>query len=583
MSSEVAIGGVVDNLVTQFASALDCFRELVQNSIDAGTSRVDVWAEFERGEGHVGTIAFHVDDFGEGMDEKIIDNQLTRLFASTKENDLTKIGKFGIGFVSVFALKPKAVLLQTGRGGEYWEVLFHEDRSFVKSTLDNPVEGTQITIFLEGDYHRYRELVDGVRATLKRWCRHSETEVTYEDRSPIGDAFPELEIINEDFAVEGICHTAFEEPGTTMALAYTTSPVYGFYNRGLTLAYTEIGEKVFESALASRLRFVSVKVKSRYLEHTLSRDSVVRDEHYHKVMNKLLDVSNDSLLEGLLSRIEEVARTPDFTLERMHEYARLFEFLMHEPEKVVRAKLLDRRVFRTLHGGEVLSASSVWQVMKREGQILMAEEATSLSEGLHESGVPVLLGHVRHGSSMHPLGFVRDALGKYVTMREEKTLIGSVKRLFGFKVLPDFQALVLRPEQAYLAVRVDEKVSDDLKGLLEGATRVLDEVGIHYKAVATCVPAAPIADAPVVVMAKKLQPVMRRPTIADTPKEMEAAVNRQHPHVVRLAALHATSPALAEYCLARVLLLDRDAHLEQDGELMRVAQKNHGMLLAGGA
>ncbi|MEC9397917.1 MAG: ATP-binding protein, partial [Myxococcota bacterium] len=140
--------GIVENLVTQFSSALDCFRELVQNSIDAGSPQVDVWMEFEQGEGHQGVIAIHVDDFGEGMDENIIDEQLTKLFASTKENDLTKIGKFGIGFVSVFALKPKGVLVHTGRGGEYWEVFFHEDRSFSKTRLDLPVEGTQITLFL---------------------------------------------------------------------------------------------------------------------------------------------------------------------------------------------------------------------------------------------------------------------------------------------------------------------------------------------------------------------------------------------------------------------------------------------------
>ena len=149
--------GIVENLVTQFSSALDCFRELVQNSIDAGSPQVDVWMEFEQGEGHQGVIAIHVDDFGEGMDEQIIDGQLTKLFASAKEDDLTKIGKFGIGFVSVFALKPKGVLVHTGRGGEYWEVFFHEDRSFSKTSLDMPVEGTQITLFLEGDYHRHRE------------------------------------------------------------------------------------------------------------------------------------------------------------------------------------------------------------------------------------------------------------------------------------------------------------------------------------------------------------------------------------------------------------------------------------------
>ena len=80
----------VENLVTQFSSALDFYRELVQNSMDAGSSTVSVWTEFQPGEGIDGTIAIHVDDFGEGMNEEIIDDQLTQLFSSTKEDDLTK-------------------------------------------------------------------------------------------------------------------------------------------------------------------------------------------------------------------------------------------------------------------------------------------------------------------------------------------------------------------------------------------------------------------------------------------------------------------------------------------------------------
>ena len=42
------------------------------------------------------------------MDEQIIDNELTRLFSSSKEDDLTKIGKFGIGFTSIFAIQPES-------------------------------------------------------------------------------------------------------------------------------------------------------------------------------------------------------------------------------------------------------------------------------------------------------------------------------------------------------------------------------------------------------------------------------------------------------------------------------------------
>ena len=177
----------VENLVTQFSSALDFYRELVQNSIDAGSAAIDIWLDFVPDEdgGAGGVIEIHVDDHGEGMNEEIIDEQLTTLFSSSKENDQTKIGKFGIGFVSVFAPKPRAVLVQTGRGGEYWEVLFDQDRSFTKARLSTPVEGTQITLFLEGDRALYTELVSRSLETVDHWCRHSEAEITFEDRASL--------------------------------------------------------------------------------------------------------------------------------------------------------------------------------------------------------------------------------------------------------------------------------------------------------------------------------------------------------------------------------------------------------------
>ncbi|PCC66914.1 hypothetical protein SAMN02745121_00356 [Nannocystis exedens] len=56
------------------------------------------------------------------MDRRIIDTKLTRLFSSTKDDDRTKIGRSGVGFVSVFALQPCA--------GEHWRVGFRPDRTF---------------------------------------------------------------------------------------------------------------------------------------------------------------------------------------------------------------------------------------------------------------------------------------------------------------------------------------------------------------------------------------------------------------------------------------------------------------------
>ncbi len=315
----------VDNLVTQFSSALDFYRELVQNSIDAGSAAIEIWLDFipDESGGVAGVIEIHVDDGGEGMNEEIIDEQLTTLFSSSKENDLTKIGKFGIGFVSVFALGPKGVLVQTGRDGEYWEVFFDHDRSFFKSRLDAPIEGTQITLFVEGDRARYTELVARSRETIEHWCRHSEAEIHFEDRASVDGAY---EQINQPFSVAGECLTAFEREGTQIVLAYSYTPVWGFYNKGLALAVVR-GQS---DLVPAKLAHVAFRIKSRYLEHTLSRETVMRDANYERAMAMVIEAAAGPLRRRLVESIVElvdVASGADARRWTARERGRYFELM----------------------------------------------------------------------------------------------------------------------------------------------------------------------------------------------------------------------------------------------------------------
>src|SRR5690606_26053030 len=109
----------LDHLVGQFTRPLELLRELVQNAVDAGTSRVEVSV---RPEPDGDRVRLTVRDWGEGMDEAALDDHLTRLYASSKDGDPTALGRFGVGFASVFAVAPEAVLVRTGRYGEAWEL-----------------------------------------------------------------------------------------------------------------------------------------------------------------------------------------------------------------------------------------------------------------------------------------------------------------------------------------------------------------------------------------------------------------------------------------------------------------------------
>lgn len=563
---------VVDNLVTQFSSPLHCFRELVQNSIDAGSPTVDVWTEFIEGDGHEGTIALHVDDYGEGMDEAIIDEELTRLFASSKEEDLTKIGQFGIGFVSTFALEPEAILVKTGRSGEYWEVLFREDKSFTKTELDVPVEGTQITIFRSGDRHEYGELADDIHRTLRRWCNHSDTEVTFENRTPADGGRPEKTTVNEPFEVEGDCHRRVEHEGTVIAVAYNPDPRYGFYNRGLTLALTENGDDILDERRAQRLSHVRFKVKSRYLEHTLSRETVMRDANYEKAMRMLEAAVDGPLFSTLVDEIENLVRTQQWSHAEMDRYRRLVGYLAREPTENIK-EVVDRPLFRLVDGDRA-SLSTAYEAWKRDGRVLVADGPTDLAVHLLAEGIPVFLdGFPAHSTLREDRTPVSSIVSGYIRRQHEASL---VTRFYNYFDIGDTSIeTVTAPDDVYRPVVVDDEIPDAIEPLLQNAAELLDSIGAGYASLHSCVMGSPEANAPLFVLARNLDTVMARPpdAIAETRAERRphAAVNRDHAHFQTLLELDADQPELAAYCLAKSLLLTEDRLLEDDARLIQSA------------
>lgn len=543
----------VENLVTQFSAALDFYRELVQNSIDAGTAQVEVWTEYLPGDEDAGTIAIHVDDGGEGMNEEIIDHQLTRLFASGKAGDLTKIGKFGIGFVSIFAPDPKAVLLHTGRGGEYWELLFHQDRSFTKSRIDGPVEGTQITLFLSGDRGRYRQLVTDSLATLRRWCAHSEVEVTFEDRSfgagPI--------VVNGPFAVEGRCLTLASAEGTDVALAYSREPICGFYNKGLALTPNP-RDRTPALEHSARLQHVSFKVKSRYLEHTLSRDTVVREGNFHKAMALVVETAAGALQAALVDELQALCGRPRWDASELALYYELIDYLRAEPmEEVERWRA--RPILRRVDGGAI-SLDAVEASARAEGLVFVRDGETAVGAHLQAQEIPVLLAAtprvLQEGLTTMSFGAVGSLLAVYLEHRRKQGGLGLWRRL-GLGAA----TWIAAPEQVYLPIR-EVETSDEEAALLAATAGLLGRAGAAYGRLVACTIAAP--DAPLFVIARRIEAFMRRPPKKEgpfgwwRPRRPEAAVDVRHPQFTALLRLGREEPAMAAYCLAKALLLAED-------------------------
>ena len=293
------VGDALEGLIHQFADPWAFLRELIQNAIDAGSGQIEVRIDHqvaEAAEPANGTMVIEVADSGEGMTREIIDTRLTRLFSSTKEGDYTKIGRFGIGFVSVFALDPDVVCVDTGRAGEYWRVLFRRDRSFDRIRLTAPVEGTTIRLYKQATSAEVAAARVRAAETLAYWCKHVRVEVRLDG-----------EAISGPLDLEGLCKVSHEEEGTAlvMALVPERAALRGYYHGGLTL-HEERDET---------LPHVAFKIDSRFLEHSLTRDNVIRDGHYAKAMAIVEEVARTRLVTALFERLAEIAAGDDESAE----------------------------------------------------------------------------------------------------------------------------------------------------------------------------------------------------------------------------------------------------------------------------
>lgn len=307
-------GSVVDDLVQQFADPYALLRELVQNAIDAGATRVIV--RMERGDR--GKALWSVEDDGKGMTLAIIEGPLLTAFSSSKEGDSESIGKYGVGFLSVFALAPSAVRVVTHRAEGAYEVTLDAAHDFEVTEIE-PRPGHGTTVIVEhpvpagdDDEHERR----GEEA-LRRWCRHAERRIDLERPSrsladgggackvridePIGLVAPVVVEAREGTIRAWVGPAAGTERMPHTRISHEGADVFaGFYNRGLTL---------FESTDAKQVvPGVRFKVLSKALRHTLSRDAVVHDAELTRALALVRRTAGAPLQDHLASTLASAAR-----------------------------------------------------------------------------------------------------------------------------------------------------------------------------------------------------------------------------------------------------------------------------------
>lgn len=177
-------------------------RELVSNSTDAITKR-SVMAQTQNEEIPTGKILVEVNkgkktisisDNGLGMTEEEVEKYLAQLAfsgaeefvkkikESDKEADADVIGKFGLGFYSVFMVADKVVVeslsMQKGATPVKWTCKGETDYTFTNS--DKKEVGTTVTIHVSKDGEEFLDEYK-VNSTLRNFCSYMPYEISVKD------------------------------------------------------------------------------------------------------------------------------------------------------------------------------------------------------------------------------------------------------------------------------------------------------------------------------------------------------------------------------------------------------------------
>jgi len=385
------VQAALGHLVHQFSEPLAFLRELVQNSLDAGSPEIDIRCEFKpdtpESPDAPGVSIIHVRDYGRGMDREIIDTRFTRLFHATADQDLEGFGHLGIGFVSVFALRPDAVCVDTFRGGESWRILFQRDQSFHCIPRDEPGVGTHIQIIRTITGAEHTSTVARTREVLATWCRHCTAEIRFQ-----GD------LINEPLDVDALCSVRHTTDDLEAVVGYPRDgqPFYGFYRHGLTIHETREG---YWDA-------VVFKIDARSLRHTLSRDDVLHDDTFRRTMERVERLIQEDLPATLLRRIETQLQANETgevggADETLDSYYRIGAEVIGQRQGRWPRSTDGRVIFRTVHGREVTVREL--QESADKGRVYVEQTPSPLTEAMVDEGQLVVYA-AESSPALHALG-----------------------------------------------------------------------------------------------------------------------------------------------------------------------------------
>ena len=360
----------------------------MQNEIDAGATRLDVRIE----RGLDGAVATSVGDDGTGMSRAVIEGPLLTLFDSSKESDSSKIGKYGIGFVSVFALAPDRVDVRTRTAAESWVVRLFGDHSFeLEEGVRSSGTGTEVVLLHTMTVEDFAKHVLATKQGLFHWCKHAHLPITLSIVD--GEGGGETLIVNTPLGVPGAAASVtIVEGASQFAVGVgdeagpgeAAQPTFcGLYNRGLTLLETADAEP--------GLAWICFKIDSPHLAPTLSRDNVRRDREHRRLLKRVREIVAGPLLEELHHQLQRAAE--EAASESCARYAILLEAAL-APTLRPRTESVPVPLVDPVNGQRTMPLYAVERARSPIARkvVLVADASSPITLALAAAGRPV----VRH-------------------------------------------------------------------------------------------------------------------------------------------------------------------------------------------
>lgn len=280
---------VLDEIVHQFADTYAFVRELVQNAIDAGATRIRLLVDERDGD-----VFTSVEDDGSGMTLDVLEGPLLTAFSSGKEGKEGegKIGKYGVGFLSVFARAPARVVVATSTGTEAHDVVVLPDHTYTIEPRPSTRRGTTVTLVSRAGAVSREEQAKRVAEAARRWCPHVRVPIDL-----VVDGGPP-ERLTTPFAIDTPVAVEGERDGVraVVGVAAPDLAAASFFHSGLLLHET--------SSSPPAIPFVVFKVESTRFEHTISRDGVRVDKAYRAAIELVEDLVDGALRPALITAIE---------------------------------------------------------------------------------------------------------------------------------------------------------------------------------------------------------------------------------------------------------------------------------------